>query len=90
MCANALLRSSTKIGGVGLTVEIHESLFSPRKYNMGRTLPTQWVYGGIRRETGDCFMSAIPDRSAETFLTKIQEWLECILPSTIIISDMWN
>ena len=87
VCANALLRSSTKIGWVGLTVEIDESLFSRRKYNVGRTLPTQWVFGGICRETRDCFMYAVPDRSAETLLTTIQE---CILPGTTIISDKWR
>ena len=87
VCASALLRSSTKIGGVGLTVEIDESLFSRRKYNVGRTLPTQWVFGGKCRETRDCFMYAVPDRSAETLLTTIQE---CILPGTTIISDKWR
>ena len=45
-----------------MSTEIQESLFSKRKYNRGRTVPNQWVFGGIYRETRVCFMYTVPDR----------------------------
>lgn len=49
-------------------VEIDELLFSKRKYNKGRLLPQQRVFGGICAETKECFMYAVPDQTRETFL----------------------
>ena len=70
-----------------MTVEIDESLFSRRKSNAGRQLPPQWVFGGICRETKQCFLFTVPDRSAATLLPLIQSH---ILPGTTILSDEWR
>ena len=53
---------------------------------MGRILSEIWVFGGICRETGDRFALQVPDRTAETLLPLIQEY---IAPQSIIHSDCW-
>ena len=52
------MRRTKKIGGPGLTVEIEESKFGKRKYNVGRLIEGQWVFGGICHETPRYFLSA--------------------------------
>ena len=44
------------IGGPGVEVEIDESKFGKRKYNRGRQVEGHWVFGGVERVTGECFM----------------------------------
>jgi transposase-like protein len=86
-----LLETGGMIGGidengVSKVVEIDESLFFRRKYNRGRLREGQWVFGGIDRQTGECFLVPVPDRRAVTLLTIINMR---ILPGTTIISDCW-
>jgi transposase-like protein len=87
VCAEKLMMDQLSIGGIGLHVEIDESLFVRRKYNVGRAVRQQWVFGGICRETGECFLYAVEDRSSATLLSIIEEK---ILPGTTIISDEWR
>lgn len=87
ICAEMLLRNSATIGGPNTTVEIDESLFTRRKNQVGRVLPQQWVFGGICRETHECFMFCVPDRSAATLMPIIKSHIR---PGTNIISDQWK
>lgn len=80
-----------QIGGVGMTVEIDESLVFKRKNHVGRLLSNEiaetWMFGGICRETGDAFVVPVPDRSAATLLSQIDR---NIAAGTRIISDCWK
>jgi len=76
-----------KLGGYGHTVEIDESKFGRRKYHRGHKVEGQWVFGGYERETGKCFMIPVENRTAETILAIIKDWIK---PGTTIISDCWR
>ena len=76
-----------KIGGAGKIVEIDEAKFGKRKYNMGRVIEGQWVFGGFCRETRSCFMVPVEKRDTETLIGIIKEK---ILPGTTVISDCWK
>ncbi|CAI6358292.1 unnamed protein product [Macrosiphum euphorbiae] len=76
-----------KIGGVGKTVEIDESKFGKRKYHRGHAVEGQWIFGGIQRDNGACFLIPVEKWDKETLLAIIKQW---VLPGTQIISDCWK
>ena len=76
-----------KIGGVGEIVEIDESKFGKRKYNVGRVIEGQWVFGGFCRNTRSCFVVPVENRNRETLLAIIKDR---IVPETTVISDCWK
>ena len=58
ICDQMLLDGDNKIGGVGLTVEVDESLFGKRKYHRGSCKGRgKWILGGVCRETKEIFMT---------------------------------
>jgi transposase-like protein len=87
VCADTLLNNPVAIGGPNRTVEIDESLFTRHKSHQGRLMPQLWVFGGTCRDTGECFMFPIADRSAATLIPVITQH---ILPGTTIVSDLWR
>lgn len=87
ICAFDIMNNPVMIGGPGTTVEIDETLYSRRKYNRGRQLPEQWVFGGICRETKECFLYAVPNRTRETLFSCITANIK---PRTKILSDCWR
>ena len=58
-----------------------------RKYNRGRMIREQWVFGGIDTQTKAGFMVPVDRRDAATLLPIIQQF---ILPLTTIVSDLWG
>ncbi len=88
ICESEILDSSQPIGGPGVTVQIDESKFGKRKFNRGRKVDGQWVFGG--REEIDrkkIFMVPVEKRDRETLVPIIKEW---ILPDSTIVSDCWK
>ena len=71
----------------GEVVEIDETLYVRRKYNVGRRVTQQWVFGGIQRSNGSCFLVPVDKRDAETLLNIIELWVK---PKTTIITDSWK
>ena len=51
-----LNNSVEKIGGEGEIVKIDESKFGKQKYNVGRVIEGQWVFGGVCRNTKGFFI----------------------------------
>ena len=76
-----------RIGGVGKIVEIDESKFGKRKYNRGRRVEGQWVFGGVERGSDNIFLTCVPNRTAETLEEIIVKFVE---PGSTIISDCWR
>ena len=86
ICAEYFIAHPVQLGGPGRGVEIDENVFSRRKYNRGRAVREQWVFGGIDVVTRQGFLIAVPQRNADALLPIIQQY---ILPGTTIISDKW-
>lgn len=84
---DAMITKKIPLGGTDRTVEIDESKFGKRKYHSGHRMEGQWVFGGHERETGNCFLIPVEDRSAATLLSIIKNWIK---PGTTIISDCWK
>lgn len=83
----SLPQDDAKIGGYHCIVEIDESKFGKRKYNRGHHIGGAWVLGGICRETKDVFACVVPDRSKETLMDKISQFVH---EGTTIYTDFWK
>jgi transposase len=45
------------------------------------------VFGGVERESGETFLVPVQDRTADTLMATIRDWIE---PGTTVISDYWG
>ena len=81
------IEHSEQIGGPDKVVEIDEAKFGKHKFNCGRVVKGQWVFGGFERESKRIFIVPVPDRTSDTLVREIKKY---ILPGTKIISDCWQ
>lgn len=87
ICQDHFVRNPRQIGGPGRTVEIGETLFNRRKYNVGRISEPVWVFGGYDPTEKEGFLVSVPNRNAETLLPLIKKY---ILPGSTVVSDCWK
>ena len=87
ICAQYFIDHPAITGGPGVEVEIDESKFGKRKYNRGRQVEGQWVFGGTERITGECFLVEVKHRDTATLLPLIQHHIR---PGSTIHSDEWK
>ena len=78
---------SVKLRGHNKIVEVNESKFGRRKCHRGHPVKGQWVFGGVERESGRTFLVPVPDRTADTLVAIIRDWIG---PGTTVISDCWG
>ena len=87
VCVSYFLNHPEQIGGEDRVVEIDESLFARRKYNRGRIVAEQWIFGGYDPVAKKGFLVPVPRRDAATLLPIVQQW---VLPGITVYSDMWQ
>ena len=87
LCVEYFVRRSTIIGGVDHVVEIDESAWIKRKYNRGRQVGTQRVFGGIDRDIRECFAVLVDRHDAATLIPIIYQYA---LPGTKFYRDEWR
>lgn len=76
-----------KIGGVNHRVQIDESKFSKRKYEVGRVVRSPWIVGGIDMTTKEVFFVETYFRDANTLNNIIINHVE---EGSIIHTDCWR
>jgi hypothetical protein len=77
VCEGYLIDNPSVIGGLdddgnSKIVEIDESKFFHRKYHRGQSREGHWVFGGVERDTGKCFLVEVENRNSETLEEIIQ------------------
>ncbi|KAH1000069.1 hypothetical protein HUJ04_000002 [Dendroctonus ponderosae] len=78
---------SSQLGGPGQIVEIDVAKVGKRKYNRGRIIDGQWIFGGLQRSSGQFFVVPVESRTSAAIFRIIQEHIR---PGTTIVSDCWS
>lgn len=89
-CHSYLICNPIRLGGVGRTVQIDESLFCFKtKYHRGRRSETEkWIFGLVDVDVRpiQSYMEVVAQRNAETLLPIIER---VVVPGSTIQSDEW-
>lgn len=81
VCQQYLLDHPVTLGGLNddgtsKVVEVDESYFFHRKYHRGMWRNGRWVFGGVERGSGKCFLVEVANRDADTLETLIQMYVK--------------
>lgn len=86
-CSESLLACPDySFGGVGVVVQVDESVVAKRKYNVEHVVEQQWVFVLYDTSTKLGHIQLVNDRQAETLVPIIQKYVK---PGTTIFSDQW-
>lgn len=77
---------SFKLGGPDDIVEVDETCFGRRKYNLGRSIPQIWIWGAISRNTNRFIMRNIPSKRKEVLKPLIENHIN---HGTTVFSDQF-
>ena len=88
VCSHKLVSTPAlfQFGGPGRTVQIDESVMVKRKYNRGRRVREQWVFGIYDPLMSTGYIEFVDRRDRETLLPIIQRY---VLPGTTVVTDGW-
>lgn len=87
ICARYLHNHHELIGGVGVKVEVDESVISKQKFHRCRVVRERWIVGGICPETRKSFIELVQNRRAPTLNAVLEH---NIAPGSIVCTDMWR
>ncbi|CEF59660.1 Transposase, ISXO2-like domain-containing protein [Strongyloides ratti] len=65
-------KNENKIERKGLTVEVDKTLFAQRKNHAEKMLEQQWCFGRICRDTKECFVEPVTDKTSETLMEMLK------------------
>ncbi|KAG0440422.1 hypothetical protein DMUE_1762 [Dictyocoela muelleri] len=78
------LMNSLTLGG---QVEVDETLLARRKYERGRLVEQQWLFGAIERYGGHFLLKTVDKRDASTLGQVIRDWIS---EDATVYSDQWK
>jgi transposase-like protein len=87
VCYEILEKENYMLGGEGIEVEIDEAKLGKRKYNKGKRVEGQWIFGILERNSSNCCIIPVNSRDEETLIDAIQMFIR---PGTTIYSDCWK
>lgn len=86
VCIDFCDENFAKLGNNSI-VEIDETVISRRKFNRGRIIKQQWLFGCIERGTNNFLLKRINGRSKKVLEEVIND---CILEDSTVMSDCWS
>ncbi|KAG0425752.1 hypothetical protein DMUE_6012 [Dictyocoela muelleri] len=81
-----IIRNKRPLGGILKEVQIDETYWAKRKYNVGDLGKPVWVWGAIEFKSGYCYCQVVEDRKATTLLPIINSEIK---DKSYVVSDKW-
>lgn len=87
MCIIDLIKSSVKIGGKNVYIEVDVCKLGETKYSGDEFSAGKFIMGGIDKRTKDSFFTVIDRNTRRDFFNAIEEW---VLPGSVLLSECWQ